>query len=74
MLSLMLDPRFETHRFVSSLINHEQGKTIVEEYNKKSSFSMLIKCHYHLHVVVEFERDIVNQGIEEDNFWGDSQH
>jgi hypothetical protein len=35
---------------------------------------MLIKCHYHLHVVVEFERDIVNQGIEEDNFWGDSQH
>jgi hypothetical protein len=67
MLSLMLDPRFKTHHFVSSLINCEQGKAIVEEYDKRSLFSMLIKCHYHLHPLVEFERDIVDQRIEEDN-------
>jgi hypothetical protein len=52
---------------MSSLINREQGKAIVEEYDKKSLFSMLIKCHYHLHPLFEFERDIVDQGIEEDN-------
>jgi hypothetical protein len=51
---------------VSSLINCEQGKAIVEEYDKKYLFSMLIKCHYHLYLSVEFERDIVDQGIEED--------
>jgi hypothetical protein len=65
----MLDPRFKTHHFVSSLINCEQGKTIVEEYDKFFLFSMLIKCHYHLHpLVVELEKNIiVDQGIEEDN-------
>jgi hypothetical protein len=67
MLPLMLDPRFKTHHFVSSLITCEQGKTIVEKYDKKSLFFILIKCHYHLHSLVEFERDIVNQGIEEDD-------
>jgi len=63
----MLDPRLKTHRFVSSLINCEQGKAIVEEYDKKYLFSMLIKCHYHLYILVEFERDIVDEGIEKDN-------
>jgi hypothetical protein len=38
MLSLMLDPRLKTHQFVSSLINCEQGKAIVEEYDKKLLF------------------------------------
>jgi len=49
MLSLMLDPRFKTFHLVSSFIGHEQGKTIVEKYDKKSLFPMLFKCCYHLH-------------------------
>jgi hypothetical protein len=60
MLSLMLDPRFKTLRLVSSLIGREQGKAIVEEYNKKSLFPMLFKCYYHLHQLVEFERGVVD--------------
>jgi hypothetical protein len=32
MLSLMLDPRFKTFRLVCSLIGHERGKAIVEDY------------------------------------------
>jgi hypothetical protein len=28
---------------------------------------MLVKCHYHLHPLVEFENGTVDQGVEEDN-------
>ncbi len=28
---------------------------------------MLVKCDYHLHPLVEFEKGIVDQGVEEDN-------
>jgi hypothetical protein len=27
---------------------------------------MLLKCYYHLHPLVEFERGVVNQRVEED--------
>ncbi len=37
---LMLDPRFKTFHLVSSLIGREKGKTIVEEYDKKSLFQV----------------------------------
>jgi hypothetical protein len=43
MFSLMLDPRFKTFCLVSSFIGHEQGKAIVEEYDKQSLFPMLLK-------------------------------
>jgi hypothetical protein len=52
---------------MSSLVGHEQGKAIVEEYDKKSLFSMLLMCHYHLHPLVEYERGIVDQRVEEDS-------
>jgi len=38
MFSLMLDPRFKTLHLVFSLIDHEQGKAIVEKYDKKLCF------------------------------------
>ncbi len=61
MLPLMLDPRFKTFHLVSSLIGCEQGKTIVEEYEKKLFISsMIFKCYYHLHPLVEFERGVVD--------------
>jgi hypothetical protein len=62
----MLDPRFKTFCLVSSLIIHEQGKTIVEKYDKKSLFPMFLKCSYHLDPLVESERDVVEQTVEED--------
>jgi hypothetical protein len=34
----MLDPRFKTLCFMPSIIGHEQGKAIVDENDKKSSF------------------------------------
>jgi len=51
---------------MSSLIGHEQGKVIVEEYDKKSLFPMFLKCYYHLHPLVETKRGVVDQRVEED--------
>jgi hypothetical protein len=62
----MLDPRFKTFCLVSSFIDCEQGKAIVEEYDKKSLFPMFLKCYYHLHPLVESERGVVDQRVEED--------
>jgi hypothetical protein len=33
---------------------------------KKSLFPMHLKCFYHLHPLVEFERGVVEQKVEED--------
>jgi hypothetical protein len=33
---------------------------------KNLCFFMLLKCHYHLHPLVESERGIVDQGVEKD--------
>jgi hypothetical protein len=66
MLSLLLNPRFKTLRLVSSLIGHEQGKAIVEKYDKKSLFLMFLKCYYHLHPLVEYKRGVVNERVGKD--------
>jgi hypothetical protein len=45
MFSLMLDPKFKTFHLVYSFSDHEQGKAIVEEYDKifvSSTFKMLL--------------------------------
>jgi hypothetical protein len=65
MLSLMLDPRFKNLKLISSLIGQEQGIFIVQEYDMRSLFPMLLQCHKHLHLVVEF--DITNQNIDANN-------
>jgi len=51
---------------MSSLIGCEQGKAIVEEYDKKSLFLMFLKCYYHLHLLVETKRGFVEQRVEEE--------
>ncbi len=56
----MFDPRFKTLHLVSSLIGCEQGKESVEEYDQKTLFPMLLKCYYHCHPLVEFERGVVD--------------
>ncbi len=66
MFSLMLDPILKTLHLVSSFIGLEWGKAIVEEYDKKSLFPMFMKCYYHLHPLVEFEKGVVDERLEED--------
>jgi len=70
MLSLMLDPsRFKILRLVSSLISCEQGKAIVEEYDKRFVFPMLFKCHYHLHPFAKSKRVSLIKGMHMITIW-----
>jgi len=52
MFSLMLDPKFKSLHLVSSFIGREQGVSIVEEYDNKSLYPILLKCHHHLNLLV----------------------
>jgi hypothetical protein len=61
----MLDPRFKNLTLISSLIGQEQGISIVQKYDMRSLFPMFLKCHQHMHHVVEFE--IAKQNIDVDN-------
>jgi hypothetical protein len=40
---------------VSSLIGQKQGVFMVEDYDRWSLFSMLLKCHHVFHLVLEFK-------------------
>jgi hypothetical protein len=60
MLSLMLGPRFKSFLLLSSFIGHEQWSTIVEEYDTKSLYFILLKCHHHSHPLAKFERLSIN--------------
>ncbi len=62
----MLDPKFKTLCLLSSLIGCKQSKVIVEKYDKKSLFPMLLKCYYHLHSLVGSGRGVVDQRVEKD--------
>jgi hypothetical protein len=66
MLSLMLDPRFKSFHLVFSFIGRKQCVAIVEEYDIKSLYPMLLKCHHHLHLLAKSESDFVNIGVDED--------
>jgi len=46
---LMLDPRFKSFHLVSSFVGQEEGVSIMDEYDKKTLYPMLLKCYHHLH-------------------------
>ncbi len=66
MLSLMLNSRFKNLGLVSSVIGREQCVAIVEEYDIKSLYPILLKCHHHLHPLAKCESGFVNIGVDED--------
>jgi hypothetical protein len=63
MVSLMLDPRFKNPCIVFSFVGREQGVAIVEEYDKKSLYFMLVKHHEHLHPLVKLINNFANHDI-----------
>jgi hypothetical protein len=52
MISFVLDPRYKSLHIISSFVGKEQGVALVEEYDRKSLYPMLVKCHEHLHLLV----------------------
>ncbi len=50
----MLNPRFKSMKLVSSLINRKQVVSIVEEYDQRSLFPMLLRCYHIFHPMAKF--------------------
>jgi hypothetical protein len=44
---------------MSFFIDHEQGVGIVEKYDERFLYPLLLKFYHHLHLVVEFESEFV---------------
>jgi hypothetical protein len=44
---------------LSSFVRREQGVAFVEEYDRKSLYFMLVKCHEHLHPLVRLKTNSV---------------
>jgi hypothetical protein len=65
MIFLTLDPRFKSLCIISSFVGREQGVALVEEYDRKYLYPMLVKCHEHLHPLVRLYRNCVDQDIFE---------
>jgi hypothetical protein len=63
MIFLMLNPRFKNLCIVSSFVGREQGVALVEEYDRKSLYLVLVKCHEHLHPLVRLDKNCVDQDI-----------
>jgi hypothetical protein len=57
----MLDLRFNNLCIISSFVGREQGVAFVEEYDRKSLYPMLIKCHEHLHPLVRSDGNFVHK-------------
>jgi hypothetical protein len=60
MISLMLNPRFKSHRIILSFVGREQGVALIEEYDRKSLYPMLVKCHEHLYPLERIDRNCVD--------------
>jgi hypothetical protein len=67
MLTLMLDQKVKSLCLVFFFIGHDQGITIVEQYDTMSLYPMLMKCYYHLHPLIKSINDFVDQRMDDDN-------
>jgi hypothetical protein len=68
MISLMLDLRYKNLRVVSSFVGREQNVVLVEKYDRKSLYLMLVKCHEHLHPLVRSEKNSTNHNIFDEDY------
>jgi hypothetical protein len=55
----MLHPRLKDLHLVDPLLLVVTTNNIVEEYDERSLYPMLLKCYHHLHQMVEFESEFV---------------
>jgi hypothetical protein len=64
----MLDLEFKNFCIKSSFVGKEQGVALIEEYDRKSLYLMLVKCHEHLHPLVRLDTNYVDQDIFEHDY------
>jgi hypothetical protein len=63
MISLMLDLRFKSLQIIFSFVGWEQIVSLVEEYDRKILYLMLVKCYEHLHPLIRSNINFVDQYI-----------
>ncbi len=51
LLSFMLDPKFKNLCLIFSYVNKEQIMHIMEQYDRKALYPMLVKLYIHLHPI-----------------------
>jgi len=59
-ISLMLNPTYENLHMVFSFVGKEQGVALVEKYDRKSLYPMLVKCHGHFDHLVRSKTNYAN--------------
>jgi hypothetical protein len=62
----MLDPKFKNLCLIFSYVNKEQRMYIVEQYDKRTLFPMLVKSYNHLHPIEDVAFGFANQDAYED--------
>jgi hypothetical protein len=62
----MLDLMFKNLHFVSSYVGKNQGVFIVEWYDRRTLYPMLIKSYNHLHLVGDVDSTFTNQDVDKD--------
>jgi hypothetical protein len=63
MIFLILNLTYNSFCIISSFVGKEQAVVLVEEYDRKSLYPMLVKCHEHLHPLAKLETSFANQNI-----------
>jgi hypothetical protein len=49
---------------MSSFIGHEQRVAIVEEYDERFLYPMVLKCYHQLHLMIKFKSEFANQTMD----------
>jgi hypothetical protein len=62
----MLNPIFKSLHIIFSFVGQEEGVCIVNEFDKKTLYLMLLKCYDHLHPMTKFV-GYVNQASDGDS-------
>jgi hypothetical protein len=62
----MLDLRFKNLCLVYTFVDWKEGVSIVDKYDRKTLYPMLLKCYHHLHPMIE-SIGCVDQTSDEDS-------
>jgi hypothetical protein len=65
-MSLMLNPRFKSLCLGFSFVDWKEGVSIVNKYDRRTLYPMLLKCYHHLHPMIKSIR-CVDQIRDEDS-------
>jgi len=63
MIFVMLDPRFKSLQILSSFVGWGKGVSLVEKYDRKFLYHMLVKCYEHLHPLIRSNIQILFTNI-----------